>query len=199
MTLPNVPPVLLADLHERHGESGRDYHDWTHSEALLRLRSELEDRLANPTAVLWAILFHDAVYDPRATDNEERSARLLEAADAPELKDATRARAARLIRVTTAHAIPDGLPADEAADAALFLDIDLSILGAPPALFDAYEVGIRREYAHVPDDAFRTGRAAILKRFADRARLYLSDWGRDRFEEAARRNIARSLGRLTAG
>lgn len=198
MTETDMPPALLAELRARHGEPQRAYHGWAHIEALLRWRDEVADRLADPAAVLWAILFHDAVYDPRASDNEERSARLLEAADAPGLAPAVRARAARLVRMTAAHAIPDGLPPNEAADAALFLDMDLSILGAPLTAFDAYEAAIRREYAHVPDDAFRSGRAAILRRFLARERIYLSDWGRERFEAAARENVTRSLEALEA-
>jgi len=197
VTLSDVPPALLAELRARHAEPQRAYHGWSHIEALLRLREELADRLCDPAAVLWAILFHDAVYDPHAADNEERSAKLLEAAEVKGLNDAARARAARLIRMTAAHAIPGGLPADETADAALFLDMDLSILGAPPERFDAYEAGIRHEYAHVPTEAFRSGRAAILRRFTERPHLYLSDWGRDRFEAAARANIARSLAKLS--
>lgn len=197
VTPSQIPPALLAELRARHDEPQRAYHGWRHIQALLRLREEVADRLADPSAVLWAILFHDAVYDPRAADNEERSARLLEAAEVAGLDDATRSRAARLIRMTAAHAIPGRLPADEGADAALFLDMDLSILGATPAAFDAYEAGVRHEYAHVAEPAFRSGRAAILRRFAERERLYLSDWGRQRFEAAARANIARSLAALS--
>lgn len=199
MTLSDVPPALLADLRARHAEPQRGYHGWTHIEALLRLREELAGRLADPEAVFWAILFHDAVYDPRAADNEERSAQLLEGAAIAGLDDARRTRAARLVRMTAAHAIPNDLPADEAADAALFLDMDLSILGVSDTAFDAYEAGVRHEYAHVPEEAFRSGRAAILRRFLGRDRIYLSDWGRERFEMAARGNMARSLGVLEAG
>jgi len=196
VTLDAVPPAVLADLRRRHAEPGRAYHGWRHIEALLALRGEVADRLADPAAVFWAILFHDAVYDARASDNEEASARLLEAADLPALDPATRARAARLIRMTAAHRLPDDLPAEEAADAALFLDMDLSILGAPAGAFDAYEAGVRAEYVHVPEPAFRAGRAAILRRFLEREHLYLSSWGRGRFEAAARANVARSLARL---
>ena len=68
--------------------------------------------------------------------------------------------------------------------------------GAEPAAFDRYEAQVRREYAHVPDEAFRLGRAAVLERFAQRGQLYFSDWGRARFEAAARANLARSLAAL---
>lgn len=191
-----VPPALLDDLRERHGEPGRHYHDWAHIEALLRWFEEVEPRLTCPDAVRWAILFHDAVYDPTRPDNEERSAALLKDKAAELLDPATLARAARMVRATAGHAIPEGLPADEASDMAMFLDMDLSILGAPAAVFDRYEEGVRAEYAHVPEPAFRPGRRRILDGFLARPMLFLSPWGRERFEAAARANLARSVAKL---
>jgi predicted metal-dependent HD superfamily phosphohydrolase len=78
----------------------------------------------------------------------------------------------------------------------MFLDMDLSILGAPQADFDAYEAGVRHEYREVPDTAFRAGRATILEGFLARDTLYFSDWGRARFEAAARENLKRSVAAL---
>ncbi len=109
------------------------------------------------------------------------------------LPPATLARTVRLIEAAVAHAIPPGLDADEVADMARFLDMDLSILGAPEATFDRYEASVRVEYAHVPEQTFRTGRAAILERFLARDPLFLSPWGRARFEDEARDNIRRSI------
>lgn len=191
-----VPTDLLAELRARHSEPQRAYHSWTHIEALLRSLEEVRPRLHDPEAALYAVLFHDAVYDPTRSDNEARSAELLVDRMSARLAPATLARAVRLVEATHKHLVPDGLSPEEAADAALFLDMDLSILGAPEPVFDRYEQDIRREYAHVPDDAFRAGRAAVLRRFAERERLYFSDWGRNRFEATARANIARSLAAL---
>ena len=82
---------------------------------------------------------------------------------------------------------------------AMFLDMDLSILGAAPEVFDAYEAGVRHEYREVPDEAFRAGRAAILEGLLAREALYFSDWGRERFEAAAHQNLVRSIAKLRAG
>ncbi len=110
------------------------------------------------------------------------------------LPPATLARTVRLIEAAVAHAIPPGLDADEVADMARFLDMDLSILGAPEATFDRYEASVRVEYAHVPEQTFRTGRAAILERFLARAPLFFSPRGA-RGSRTRRRTIsgARSL------
>ena len=156
------------------------------------MRSELHD----PGAIRAAILLHDAVYDARASDNETRSAAL--AADLLDgiLPPVSLARTVRLIEATAAHAIPPGLDDDETADMARFLDMDLAILGAPDATFDRYEAGVRAEYAHVPEQAFRIGRAAILERFLARDPLFFSPWGRARFEDRARHNLRRSIAAL---
>lgn len=194
-----LPESVLADLRSRHGEAQRAYHGWSHIEALLAMHRELDGQWHDPQAALLAVLFHDAVYDPRATDNEVQSAALLRQALAGLVPPARLDLAEALVLATRAHAIPMDLPMGEAADMALFLDMDLAILGSDPALFDSYEAGVRREYAHVPDDQFRLGRRQVLERFSKRELLYLSPWGQCRFEAQARANIARSLAALGAG
>lgn len=191
--LSGVPPAILQELRQRYGEPQRVYHGWAHVEALLALFAEVRPKLHDPQAVLYATLFHDAVYNPRRDDNEERSANLLTARAAGLLDRTSLDRTVRLVLATKGHALPKGVGAEERADAALFLDMDLSILGADAARFDAYEHDVRAEYAHVPDDQFRAARTRILAAFQGREQLYLSDWGRVRFEGQARRNIARSL------
>jgi predicted metal-dependent HD superfamily phosphohydrolase len=76
------------------------------------------------------------------------------------------------------------------------VDIDLSILGGPPDEFDAYERAIRHEYAHVPGEAFASGRARILRGFLARGWIYATELFRERYETAARENLRRSLARL---
>jgi predicted metal-dependent HD superfamily phosphohydrolase len=187
---------LLDRIRDLHTGPERAYHGWSHPLALLALFDSVRDRLSDPLAVYCAIVLHDAIYEPRAGDNEARSAalaaELLDGAVPPE----TLARTIRLIEATEKHAIPEDLPAAERDDMAMFLDMDLAILAAPDAEFDAYEAGVRHEYREVPEAAFRAGRAAILERFLAREALYMSPWGREAFEAPARANLARSIRRL---
>ena len=192
--LDTISPGLLHDLQKRHAEPQRFYHDWSHVEALLGHFRKIEDRIRDREGVLHAILFHDAIYDPRAKDNERQSAALL-TRTAPPISSSSLALAHTAIIATEGHKIPDA--GDEAGcDIAHFLDMDLAILGASEERFDIYEEQVRREYAHVPDEAFRKGRTAVLESFAARDRLYFSDWGYERFEKSARENIARSIAAL---
>jgi predicted metal-dependent HD superfamily phosphohydrolase len=188
--------ALLAEIQALHEGPDRGYHGWSHPLALLALFDEVEAELTDPLAVRCAILLHDAIYEPRRADNETRSAELARRMLDGVVPDATLDRAVRLIEATQRHAIPEGLAPDEIDDTARFLDMDLSILGAKPQVFDAYEAGVRHEYREVPEDLFRQGRAAILEGFLKREALYFSDWGRARFEVRARENLKRSIAQL---
>jgi predicted metal-dependent HD superfamily phosphohydrolase len=191
--LARVPEPVQADLRRRYAEPQRAYHTWDHIAALLGWFDQWADGMRDADAVFLAILFHDAIYDPRAKDNEARSAALLAATALPGFDDASVARAVRLTEATAAHRIPEGVGADEAKDMAEFLDMDLSILAASPTAFDTYDTAIRREYRHVPWLAYVLARRRILKAFLTRPTLYFSDWGQERFEERARSNLRRRL------
>ncbi|KQS54200.1 hypothetical protein ASG17_11125 [Brevundimonas sp. Leaf363] len=191
--LARVPEPVLADLRRRYAEPQRAYHTWAHIAALLGWFDQRADGLRDADAVFLAILFHDAVYDPRAKDNEARSAALLAQSALPGFDAASAAKAVRLTEATAAHRIPNGLAVDETDDMAEFLDMDLSILAVPSRVFKAYDRAIRREYRHVSWPFYGMARRRILKSFLARPTLYFSDWGRATFEEAARANLRRKL------
>lgn len=71
------------------------------------------------------------------------------------------------------------------------------MLAGPPAAYAAYAAAVRQEFAFVPDDAFRAGRAAVLRRLLAAPRLYRTPYGAARWEAAARDNLAGELRRLT--
>jgi len=190
-----LPPSLLAELKRRHGEPQRAYHDWTHIEALLRHLEDAGQNIVNVQTVLYAILFHDAIYDPKAADNEQQSAALFVSHDTP-LSQEDRHVTQRIIEATDGHLLPTDLNGSALSDCAHFLDMDLGILGASEERFDLYEEQIRFEYSHVAPEDYREGRAKVLRHFADRGDLYFTDWGRARFEDKARRNLERSLAKL---
>ena len=187
------PTKIVVNLKSRYAEPHRTYHNWHHIEALLRWMDSGEFSLHDQDAVRWAILFHDAIYDPMSKENEERSAQLAEVELASSIDAEKIALVVAMIRATAVHKIVPGLEPAAEADLAHFLDMDLSILGAESTVFDLYEQNIRAEYAQFPDDLFWPGRMAVLKRFLDRDRLYFSDWGFKRFEAKARSNLHRSI------
>jgi predicted metal-dependent HD superfamily phosphohydrolase len=184
----SAPPELLAALAGRYAEPHRAYHDLRHVLACLQGAAAVRSLLAAPAAVELALWYHDVVYDTHRGDNEERSA----AFAAEQLRDlpAGVVESIGALISTTRH---DSAPAT--ADGRFVVDIDLSILGAPPAVFDAYETAIRREYRWVPAPLYRRKRREILQTFLDRDRIFATDHFAV-LEPAARANLARSIARL---
>src|SRR5688500_7156823 len=72
-----VTPTLAFDaLLAHYSEPHRAYHNARHiDERLADIDSDNNEPLTS-IAVEFAILFHDVIYDPRATDNEKQSAAL---------------------------------------------------------------------------------------------------------------------------
>ena len=184
---------LREELARAYAAPERHYHNLAHIEAMLGLMRSYEDALFDPQSVEAAIWFHDAVYDTRRHDNEERSAQLAADRLTGLVSPDRIALIAGMIRATAGHHVPDGLDDAQRRDCALFLDTDLSILGNTPDVFAAYEEAVRREYAWVPDALWREGRKKVLQGFLDRPAIYMSPQFRASHEAAARANLTRSL------
>jgi predicted metal-dependent HD superfamily phosphohydrolase len=181
--------LLLA----RYAEPHRHYHTLDHLAAVLSTVTDLAPYADEPDVVRLAAWYHDTVYDPRRADNEERSAELAERElGRAGLTPATAARVAGLVRLTAGHDAPAG-----DRDAEVLCDADLAILASPAAGYDRYAAAVRREYAHVGDDAWRLGRAAVLHGLIALPRLFRTPPARTG-EPAARDNLRRELAALDA-
>ncbi len=188
--------AVLASLVTAYTATGRHYHDLAHIGQLLRLAALEGDRWIDRRSIDLAIYFHDAVYEIGRRDNEDASARLaVEALTRLGVEEATRERVAQLIEAT-AHVQQNRPPGDHDLDR--FLDLDLSILAAPAEAYEAYAAAIRREYEVIPDDAYRTGRASILRSFLARPRLFRCDDHHAAWDAPARANLDRELASLIA-
>jgi predicted metal-dependent HD superfamily phosphohydrolase len=193
---PLIDQPLMTELSALYRAEDRHYHNLAHIEAMLALAGDYRALLQDPEAVEAAIWFHDAIYDSKAKDNERQSAALAERLLAGRAATDRLSRIGMMILATATHQLPqlDGEAATRDAD--LFLDMDLSILGAAPDAFDAYERAVRREYGWVEEPMWRAGRGAVLKSFLERPRIFHTEEFRRRFEPQARLNIARSLAAL---
>jgi predicted metal-dependent HD superfamily phosphohydrolase len=174
----------LDNLLGRHREPHRRYHGVPHVLAVLRGIDAIAPtwHVDDLIAVRLAAWYHDAVYDPRRADNEELSALLAGRVLAELGVPVERVTAVgRLIRSTASHA-------GHSDDEAMLADADLAVLGAEPAVYQTYVVGVRAEYAHVDDAAWRAGRAAVLDSFLDRDTIYVTP-AMHAFEARARANV----------
>jgi predicted metal-dependent HD superfamily phosphohydrolase len=192
---PAPDPVRYGtDLLGRWAEPQRRYHTLDHLQAVLEHATELVAFADDPDAVALAAWFHDAVYRPDRSENEERSAHLAERAltEAGVAPDRT-AEVARLVRLTASHD-----PAEGDHNGEVLCDADLAVLAGDPAAYAAYAAAVREEYGFVPDEDFRVGRAAVLRQLLDLPALFRTSYGRDHWERTARRNVGTELELLTA-
>ncbi|MBK9384321.1 MAG: hypothetical protein IPN34_05805 [Planctomycetes bacterium] len=179
-TDPRAHGALLLELTRRYCEPHRRYHGLVHiAELLEHGRSlDLDDDQ------VWAIWFHDAIYDPRRDDNEARSAELavqrLRGIAWPE--DGIQ-RVRRIVLDTCGHRA-------SSEHSWKVLDLDLSPLAAPRERFEKNSRDLAEEYAHLDAQALREGRAKFAEAFLARERLFYTPWG-EKLEAQARENLAR--------
>ncbi|APE36025.1 metal-dependent phosphohydrolase [Nocardia mangyaensis] len=177
----------------RYAEPHRRYHTEAHLAVMLAAIDELSAAAADVGAVRYAAFFHDAIYAVARADNEERSAELgrdvLESLGAaPELVT----EVTRLVVLTRGHD-----PEAGDANGAVLCDADLVVLAGTSREYADYAAAVRAEYAAVPDDLFRTGRASVLRKLATQPRLFRTELAHHRYEERARANLAAELADLT--
>ncbi|TJV04317.1 MAG: hypothetical protein E5Y12_13150 [Mesorhizobium sp.] len=190
---PLIDNAVKTELSALYQAEDRHYHNLAHIEAMLALAGDYRGLLGDPQAVEGAIWFHDAIYDSKAKDNEAKSAALAEKWLAGRIDAGRLSRISAMILATATHELPQFDDATATRDASLFLDMDLSILGAEPDAFDAYERAVRREYHWVEEPMWRAGRGAVLTSFLARPHIFHTEEFRRRFEPQARLNMARSL------
>ncbi|MFE0695197.1 hypothetical protein [Streptomyces sp. NPDC058869] len=188
------PLPYAENLLARWAEPQRRYHTTAHLSAVLDRVDTLADHADDVHAVRLAAWFHDAVYRPDRSENEERSAALAERALAEAgVPEAVTAEVARLVRLTVTHD-----PAGGDRNGEVLCDADLAVLAGGPQEYGAYAAQVRAEYGFVPDEAFRAGRAAVLRQLLDLPRLFRTPYGAAEWEARARHNLATELELLTS-
>jgi predicted metal-dependent HD superfamily phosphohydrolase len=138
-----------------------------------------------------ALWFHDAVYRTWRSDNEARSAAL-----AVEVMSQGGAEPAAIHRVVTSILATRHRGKEPNGDAALVVDIDLSILGQPEETYLEFERNVRREYWWVPRRRYVAARCEILKSFLNRSAIYRYPEFQRRYQAAARVNLSSAIARL---
>jgi predicted metal-dependent HD superfamily phosphohydrolase len=197
LTAPLLPDedrraAMLKQLTDAYQASDRHYHSLQHVRALLDSAERYADIIQDIEVVQLAIWFHDAVYNPKAGGNEQKSAEwasrvIVQVGLSEEIAE----RVAALI-LATRHR--EEIESDE--DAQVLVDVDLSILGREADVYWGYERNIRKEYAWVPEAIFKQKRAEILRSFLKRERIYQVELYRSKYEERARENLRQAITKL---
>lgn len=182
---------IFQILLEKYSEKHRAYHNLSHINYLLEAAKDYE--FSDVDSVYLATWFHDMIYEPKRSDNEIQSANLaLKLLSELGLSDNKATKIEQIILATQKH---DGENLDH--DGKIFLDLDLSILGANEEIYKNYSQAIRQEYSHVPDVLYRHGRRNILENFLRREEIYFTENLRERFENQARLNLANEIKELS--
>ncbi len=191
LAAPRIPHNALGELIRAYSSPDRYYHNLAHIQDCLSVFDQTSHLATHPEEVELAIWFHDAVYNTRRNDNEQKSAEWAEVVIQQSGLSWEIAKRVASSILATRHQ-------EEVTnnDAQLLVDVDLSILCRDSAVFWRYEENIRKEYAWVPEDVFRRERAKILRGFLDRQHIYYHREYRERFEARARANLEQAIARL---
>ncbi|ESK46512.1 HD domain-containing protein [Acinetobacter oleivorans] len=181
------PQKIYDELIAAYSEKQRAYHTVQHIYECLNLLESIRSELNDAHAVALALWFHDAIYDPKAKNNELKSAELFEQYMAQYLPVNTVQKIKRWILATQKHALTNE------TDLQFLLDIDLSILAATPERFIQYEQQIQKEYAWVDPEVYLIKRKEVLVHFYQSEPLYQTTYFQKNFELNAKQNLKQIL------
>lgn len=182
---------LWQDLQVYYTSPNRHYHNLDHIRELLQLATENREKFKRYDEILFAIFYHDAVYDVNSTHNEEKSAQLAELS----LENFS-LNQLQLDFITEAILATKKHEQHSDPDINLLLDLDLHILASDWHNYDRYRQQIRKEYSIFPDLLFNPGRKKLLQQLLNRPRIYKTDGFYQIHEEAARKNLQQELQHL---
>lgn len=179
---------LFYQLINAYNERYRAYHNINHIRLCLNEFDQVKDRLKDPKEVELAIWFHDVIYDPRSTNNEKESAEYT----VLELKK----HGTTCIRIDKVKDLILATKHDRSintSDAEYLVDIDISIFGYSPDIYNKYELNIRKEYDWVPIAIYRKKRKELLMSFLTKDKIYHTNFFSNKYERIARSNLKAAI------
>ncbi|RYE25576.1 MAG: hypothetical protein EOP51_03745 [Sphingobacteriales bacterium] len=184
----NLTDVLWAEIEENYTAKDRHYHTLAHLENLLDQLVTIDEKINNWEATLFALYYHDIVYDTLRSDNEEKSAELaVQRMKQIAVSHVTIDHCKKQILATKSHS------ESTESDINLFTDADLSMLGQTWESYENYYKNIRREYAIYPDVVYNEGRKKILQHFLSMPRIFKTDSFYSKYEMQARQNLQKEI------
>jgi predicted metal-dependent HD superfamily phosphohydrolase len=165
---PNKSKQYFESVISNYAGSNRHYHTIRHIGIMLGELSQFRLAGHDEAIVVLSIIFHDVVYNPILKNNEEKSAvfatNILQELG---LSKSIVNEISRLILLTKNHECKTN---DKLGN--ILLDLDLSILSAPPLLYKWYTNSIRKEYSMYPDFMYNSGRKKVIQSFLKRERIF---------------------------
>lgn len=175
---------MWDEIVKQHSSRMRYYHTLSHLDHMIIQLQGVQSSIAHWDAVVLAVAYHDIIYNPLRSNNEERSAAVaVERLTAAGVDSETVTRTHRHILASKAHIVSDD------QDTNYFVDADLSVLGANRNVYAAYAANVRKEYRYYPDLLYKPGRRKVLRHFLDMPRIFKTELFYSTFESQARQNL----------
>jgi|SRR5687768_6770863 len=181
---------LWIDIVDHYSEPSRHYHTLKHLEALVNELTEVRENISDWNLVVFAIAYHDIIYNPLKNNNEEKSAEYSAKVLSGFLTVPSMEKCRQMIIATKNHELNND------ADINYFTDADLSILGTASNEYQIYSEQIRKEYRYYPAIIYKPGRQKVLKHFLAMNRIYKTDYFFKKYEQQARINLSNELKEL---
>jgi len=185
-----IPPSIecFEKLKKAYSEKHRFYHTAKHIEAMLNHLDSTVELSEHPHELELAIWFHDAIYKPFSSKNELDSAEWAKEFLTDNKYSSDGAERVYNLIMATQHNVEIN-----SVDEQLIVDIDLTILGASPTVYEQFEQNIRKEYKLVPSIIYRKKRKELLKSFLSKQSIYNLDYFKEKYENSARLNIKKAI------
>jgi predicted metal-dependent HD superfamily phosphohydrolase len=182
---------LWLEIETNYSNKKRHYHNLTHLSNLLREITEVKNKIQNWDILLFTLFYHDAIYNTRKSDNEEKSAELAEKRMKElNVPDGMIQLCKSQILATKSHVVSENL------DTNYFTDADLSVLGKDWDTYETYCKNIRKEYSIYPALVYNPGRKKVLNHFLSMPRIFKTDWFYQLYEKQAKINLKKELENL---
>jgi predicted metal-dependent HD superfamily phosphohydrolase len=179
---------LWEEIEENYSNKKRHYHTLNHLESLLQHLFTIKIQIKDWDTILFSLYYHDIIYNPLKTTNEEKSAEFAEnRMQLIGVPQKTIENSLNQILATKKHL----LSLDN--DTNIFTDADLSILGQPWNVYVNYYTQVRNEYALYPDLIYKPGRKKVLQHFLQMERIFKTDFFYTKFELRAKENLQKEL------
>lgn len=182
---------LWPEIEKHYTSARRHYHNLQHLQNMYEQLQAVKIKIDDWDTLLFSLFYHDVIYSPTATDNEEKSAELAE----KRLKQINYPPEKIEKYIQQILATKKHTPAD--SDTNYFTDADLSILGADWPAYEAYTKAIRKEYSIFPDLLYKPGRRKVLQHFLGMEKIYKTNFFKGQYEAAARENMQKELKNLS--
>ena len=179
---------LWTEIEKNYSSKKRHYHTLHHLDNLLVQLNELKGEIQNWNTLLFTLYYHDIVYNPLKSDNEEKSAEIAE----KRMKQLSVSFESIELCKNQILATKSHIKSID-SDTNYFTDADLSVLGQNWETYSLYYKNVRKEYSIYPDFVYNSGRKKVLNHFLSMDRIFKTNIFHNKYETQAKQNLRMEL------